>query len=402
MAGAELARGSFKSVQALANTGYVAAELLAADIREREMRDVLREAELQLRLRCQGLRDKLQALRTGGTYRGGGRNIVKTLGFDVGTGRLVMKHGGHSLSALVGGLWHISEVRSFPQTRRGPLVRLMASVARQVLEALVFVQRMNIVHSDIKLANIVMGRGGKVTLIDWGASTNAGEAWVAGTPEYLSRQRSLNLRTRTLSASEDLYALGCTLIYMACGRDTVALDRGKLVLRDLGHDDLTDFVDKCIAAEDTPALGFSSADEALTHAFPQSANPAHERVFIQAYARQFLRESRPALAAYYNPGPGAAAASVGAAASAASAGAAGAGAPGMEPGAPPRPPAATTFTDFRARFPALVPALLEVSRLAVEAERLRSEVRDAAVAGGAAAGAAPPPAGPGADADAND
>jgi len=86
VAGAAFAKGSFKSVHALANTGYLAAALLKDDVTEAQMRDVLGETALQLRLRRKGLEDKLHALTAGGPYLGGGKHIVKTVGFDAGPG----------------------------------------------------------------------------------------------------------------------------------------------------------------------------------------------------------------------------------------------------------------------------------------------------------------------------
>jgi serine/threonine protein kinase len=380
-AGAGLGQGAFKRVHFLAQTGYVAAELLSLSISESDMRGVLEETSRQLRLRRQALREKLTAMETGRTYTGGGRHIVKTVGFDIGTRRLVMKYGGYPLSRLVERLWRPEEVGGFVASRKNPLIRLMASVARQVLEGFVFSHGHSVIHADIKLDNIVVDSRGKVTLIDWGVSAEAGAKPGGGTAAYISRQRLFGAADAAARPTEDLFALGRTLCFMVAGSDRVNPQEALGTLRGLDDTALSEFVDKCLAAEGVAAGGFSSADEALDHRFPASAPRALESLFMQHYAKRFFTaEESHHLAEFYDP--------------AATARAASERAKAMADAVPrrPMPPDPHARQDFEKQFPTLVHLLTTVTNLAAEVEDLRDRIRSRKVASGDAAAAAARPA----------
>src|SRR5262249_20104993 len=65
-----------------------------------------------------------------------------------------------------------------------------ARVALQVAQALVHVHRNNIIHRDVKPANVLVEAGGRVVLADFGLaipSSSGSSRWaISGTPEYAS------------------------------------------------------------------------------------------------------------------------------------------------------------------------------------------------------------------------
>ncbi len=378
--GGGLGQGAFKRVHLLAQTGYVAAELLSLNISESDMRSVLDETARQLRLRSRALREKLMAMETGRAYTGGGRHIVKTVGFDIGTRRLVMKYGGYPLSKLVEGLWAPADVAGLTPLQRNPLIRLMASVARQVLEGFVFTHGQEVIHADIKLDNVVVDSRGKVTLIDWGVSAEAGQKPGGGTAQYISRQRLFGA-DEVARPTEDLFALGRTLCFMVAGSERVSPRDALGAVHSLGDPALSEFVDKCLASEEAAVGGFSSAAEALGHRFPASLPRARESVVVQQYAKRFFTsEESSRLAEFYDPAAIARAAADRARAAAAA-----------QP-ASPIPPDPHARMDFEKQFPTLVPLLTQVTNLSAEVEDLREKIRGRKAAAGDAAAAAAPSA----------
>src|SRR3954465_8886747 len=104
--------------------------------------------------------------------------------------------------------------------REGPLppVRALAALT-QVAEALDFAHSRNILHRDVKPANVMVEPGDVMTLTDFGIA-RAGEAshltatqMVIGTPEYMSPEQA---RGDPIDKRSDLYALG-VLMYETLG-----------------------------------------------------------------------------------------------------------------------------------------------------------------------------------------
>jgi serine/threonine protein kinase len=117
------------------------------------------------------------------------------------------------------------EGRSLRALMRGePLPRAQAlDVARQVGEALVYLESKGVVHRDLKPENVLLTASGQVKIIDfgialseasrrltWGALSNA-----VGTPDYMAPEQ---IRGRRGDARTDVYALGMLLFEMLTGK----------------------------------------------------------------------------------------------------------------------------------------------------------------------------------------
>ena len=117
------------------------------------------------------------------------------------------------------------EGKSLRALMRGhPLPRAQAlDVARQVGEALVYLESQGVVHRDIKPENVLLTADGQVKILDfgialsqaarrltWGALSNA-----IGTPDYMAPEQ---IRGRRGDARTDVYALGMLLYEMLTGK----------------------------------------------------------------------------------------------------------------------------------------------------------------------------------------
>jgi serine/threonine-protein kinase len=103
---------------------------------------------------------------------------------------------------------------------RTPVPREKAlDVARQVCEALAYLETMGVVHRDLKPENVLLTAEGQVKLIDFGIAmaeserrlTWAGFSSALGTPDYMAPEQ---IRGRRGDARTDVYALGMLLYEM--------------------------------------------------------------------------------------------------------------------------------------------------------------------------------------------
>jgi serine/threonine-protein kinase len=107
--------------------------------------------------------------------------------------------------------------------RDGPMETAKAiDVVIQVLRAITYIKKFDIVHRDIKPGNIMVTRNGLVKLGDFGFVKSkldpviATEGEVLGTPDYISPEQAMGMEN--IDWRSDQYSLGCTLYHMLTGR----------------------------------------------------------------------------------------------------------------------------------------------------------------------------------------
>ncbi|HEV2924138.1 MAG TPA: protein kinase [Solirubrobacteraceae bacterium] len=144
------------------------------------------------------------------------RNVVAVFdsGVDGGARFIVMERvSGRTLSAVLKG---------------GPLrVQRAVDIALSVAQALGAAHAHGIVHRDVKPANVMVGDGRQVKVLDFGiaralAGTSLTRATtVIGTAGYLSPEQA---KGGAIDARSDLYGLGCVLYEMLTGRPPFVAD----------------------------------------------------------------------------------------------------------------------------------------------------------------------------------
>jgi serine/threonine-protein kinase len=113
-------------------------------------------------------------------------------------------------------------------TRNGSIAETSLSlIAAQVLRALEYVNSRELLHRDVKPANILLDLHGDAILVDFGMakrqedrSITIHELEVKGTPGYLSPEQIA--ADPDLDARTDVFSLGCTLYYAAAGHPPFA------------------------------------------------------------------------------------------------------------------------------------------------------------------------------------
>jgi len=123
------------------------------------------------------------------------------------------------------GLYYVSELIDgeslASRLRRGrPAAQDARAIAEQLCRALARAHAENIVHRDVKPANILLARDGMVKVGDFGVarlaegSSDGAGATVVGTPRYMAPEQSRGWRT---TPATDVYSVGVVLYEMLAG-----------------------------------------------------------------------------------------------------------------------------------------------------------------------------------------
>ncbi|KAI8059897.1 kinase-like domain-containing protein [Gongronella butleri] len=154
---------------------------------------------------------------------------------------------------------------------------LVATYCSQILHGLEYLHAQNVVHCDLKAANLLTTKSGNLKLSDFGVSLHLAqqvqqEDEVAGTPYWMAPEV---IALEGASTKSDIWSLGCTLIELCTGKPPYSEFNHYYALYHIVDDeyppfpsglsdDLYDFLRNCFAKqpEDRP-----SATELLLHAW---------------------------------------------------------------------------------------------------------------------------------------
>ncbi|CAB4392721.1 unnamed protein product [Rhizophagus irregularis] len=136
--------------------------------------------------------------------------------------------------------------------------KLVGSYVVKILEGLVYLHTKQVVHCDLKAANILTTKNGNVKLSDFGVSLNLKmmehvSTEVAGTPNWMAPEV---IELKGASTASDIWSLGCTIIELLTGKppysDLLAMTALFRIVEDdcpplpeNMSDDLTDFLKQC-------------------------------------------------------------------------------------------------------------------------------------------------------------
>ncbi|KAJ0765265.1 putative mitogen-activated protein kinase kinase kinase STE-STE11 family [Helianthus annuus] len=152
-----------------------------------------------------------------------------------------------------------------------------------ITSALSYIHARNIVHCDVKGANILLGNtAGTAKLADFGSAIDVRNITcnTRGSPLWMAPEV---IRDEYIGPESDVWSLGCTVIEMITGKPAWQ-DRGVDTLRLIGYSgavpelktttpvphDLRDFLNKCLKREPSERW---SCDQLLQHPFLLSCSP---------------------------------------------------------------------------------------------------------------------------------
>ncbi|KAI9318031.1 kinase-like domain-containing protein [Dichotomocladium elegans] len=132
--------------------------------------------------------------------------------------------------------------------------KLVASFCKKILYGLEYLHANQVVHCDLKAANILTTKKGDVKLSDFGVSLNLKKAPavdandVSGTPNWMAPEV---IELKGASSKSDIWSLGCTLIELITGKppyaDLIAMSVMFRIVED-NHPPLPETISELMAA----------------------------------------------------------------------------------------------------------------------------------------------------------
>jgi len=136
-----------------------------------------------------------------------------------------------------------------------------AAIGQDLCRALAAIHAAGLVHGDVKAANVIRERGGRIVLTDLGSATEAGAPQLTGSPATLAPEV---LDGGPATAAADLYSLGLLLVRLLTGAPPEEASASRL--RDLRPDLQTELVRVIERASDPDASRRFPTAGALAHA----------------------------------------------------------------------------------------------------------------------------------------
>eukprot|EP01105_Mastigella_eilhardi_P010150 TRINITY_DN2378_c0_g1_i7.p1 TRINITY_DN2378_c0_g1~~TRINITY_DN2378_c0_g1_i7.p1 ORF type:complete len:1065 (+),score=196.41 TRINITY_DN2378_c0_g1_i7:336-3197(+) len=176
----------------------------------------------------------------------------------------------------------LREFSKFPE-------HLAAVFVKQVLDALVYLHSHDVIHRDLKAANICLTKRGRLKLGDFGVAAVLEGArasfTIVGSPYWMAPEIISELGHNTLS---DIWSLGCTVIELITGhppyydcpnlRAMFKIVQSDIPIPDGISDELRDFLQLCLRKNPS---GRPTAVQLLEHAWLRSNNCAPSQLVDQ-------------------------------------------------------------------------------------------------------------------------
>lgn len=135
--------------------------------------------------------------------------------------------------------WSVVLERDFPELEVREYLARHLPILIDMIQAVAFAHSVNVVHRDLKPAQVMLGEFGEVLLLDWGMALFTGDRVYGvprevkealeflrtpdtasihgGTPALMAPEQALG-HSRLVSPSTDIYLLGGTLYYLLTGK----------------------------------------------------------------------------------------------------------------------------------------------------------------------------------------
>lgn len=127
--------------------------------------------------------------------------------------------------------------------------KLVASYVVKILEGLHYLHRSDVVHCDLKAANILTTKNGNVKLSDFGVSLNLramerqSQNDVAGTPNWMAPEV---IELKGASTKSDVWSLGCTVVELLTGKPPYSdISNSMTVMFRIVEDDIPPIPEGC-------------------------------------------------------------------------------------------------------------------------------------------------------------